>query len=237
MKPANVFITFDGILKIGDFGLASSWPAKHGIEGEGDREYIGPEILQGKYDKPADVYALGLIIMEIAANVRLPGYGPTWRNLRTGEMKDVPTLTWDPMNGPPIVTDLSAQEVEKNKGAPYRNNGRRRLFDTRKSIEKATKFDPRPDPPGFMGDAEHVSSLDRVVRWMILPEPADRPTMSQVLAVEGCVYVASHRLSGATVFEGQWGPKEPSLPLPALVADETSSPSITSDGDTIMTDV
>ena len=59
LKPANVLITFEGVLKIADFGMATRWPAKAGIEGEGDREYIGPEILMGRYDKPADVFALG----------------------------------------------------------------------------------------------------------------------------------------------------------------------------------
>lgn len=62
-------------MKIADFGMASPWPAQPGIEGEGDREYIGPEILKGQFDKPADIFALGLIILEIAGNVQLPDNG------------------------------------------------------------------------------------------------------------------------------------------------------------------
>ena len=53
LKPANILVTFEGVLKIADFGMATRWPAEHGIEGEGDREYIGPEILMGRFDKPA----------------------------------------------------------------------------------------------------------------------------------------------------------------------------------------
>ncbi|KAK6410858.1 mitosis inhibitor protein kinase swe1, partial [Oleoguttula sp. CCFEE 5521] len=45
LKPANVFIDWEGVLKIGDFGLASPWPAPPDLDGEGDREYIGPEVL------------------------------------------------------------------------------------------------------------------------------------------------------------------------------------------------
>lgn len=31
LKPANIFISFEGILKIGDFGMASEWPVVIGF--------------------------------------------------------------------------------------------------------------------------------------------------------------------------------------------------------------
>ena len=72
--------------------MAARWPARAGIEGEGDREYIGPEILMGKYDKPADIFALGLIMLETAGNVELPDNGVSWQKLRNGDMSDVSQL-------------------------------------------------------------------------------------------------------------------------------------------------
>ena len=238
MKPANVFLTFDGILKIGDFGLASRWPANSSIEGEGDREYIGPEILQGRYDKPADIYSFGLIVMEMAANVRLPGNGPTWVNLRAGILSDVPTLTWTPDAGAPIVTSLSTDNWGKPRGTPNGNNGRRRLFEPIKPVEDANEkmdVEPRTEPPAFMEDPEHTSSLDRLVYWMLLPNPDERPTIHQVLNVEGSLWVSAHRQLGACVFEGRWGPKNPSQRL--AVAVQTPAPTVLDDDDTVMTDV
>lgn len=94
LKPANILVSFEGVLKIADFGMATRWPAEEGIEGEGDREYIGPEILMGQFDKPADIFSLGLIIFEIAGNVELPDNGVSWQKLRNGDMSDVPSLSF-----------------------------------------------------------------------------------------------------------------------------------------------
>jgi len=62
-----VFITSEGRLKIGDFGMASKWPRPKpkpvelevdatSFEREGDKLYLAPEILQGRYGKAADVF-------------------------------------------------------------------------------------------------------------------------------------------------------------------------------------
>lgn len=59
------------------------------LEREGDREYIAPEILRGQYGRPADMFALGLVILEAAANVVLPDNGLPWRKLREDDLSDV----------------------------------------------------------------------------------------------------------------------------------------------------
>jgi mitosis inhibitor protein kinase SWE1 len=63
LKPSNVFVTKEGRFKIGDFGMASFWPRPKStsnedcsFEREGDKLYLAPEVLQGRYGKAADVF-------------------------------------------------------------------------------------------------------------------------------------------------------------------------------------
>lgn len=235
LKPANVLITFEGVLKIGDFGMATKWPAKAGIEGEGDREYIGPEILMGRYDKPADVFALGLIMLETAGNVELPDNGASWQKLRNGDMSDVPSLTWSSEEASRIFRDASGNPLPKQasfEDDPEHDNHPRftsfirdsfsdedeNLNARRKSVH-LTRSGELVEPPSFMVDPKDEQALDAIVRWMISPEPHDRPVPSQILHTVGVHWAETRRRAGATVFEGNWGPADDVLAEDAEMID------------------
>lgn len=65
LKLSNIFISFDGIIKIGDFGLATNiYKLKH--DEVGTIGYMAPEVLKNQtYGFEADLYSLGIIILEI----------------------------------------------------------------------------------------------------------------------------------------------------------------------------
>jgi mitosis inhibitor protein kinase SWE1 len=166
MKPANVFITFEGILKIGDFGMATTLPVPHGLEREGDREYIAPEILESQsYNTPADIFSLGMTILETAANVCLPDNGLPWQKLRSGDLSDAPRLS---------STEQVADDMD---------------------------VDGRPE-------VLEGGKLDDMVRWMLSPNPLERPSCRDILATEEVRWVDARRRAGAVIFEGDFGPEE-----------------------------
>ncbi|XP_029954278.1 membrane-associated tyrosine- and threonine-specific cdc2-inhibitory kinase [Salarias fasciatus] len=90
LKPANVLITRSGRLKLGDFGLL--YEVKQTGAGanekedaqEGDPRYMAPELLRGEYGPAADVFSLGVSILELACNIEVPNGGEGWQQLRQG---------------------------------------------------------------------------------------------------------------------------------------------------------
>ncbi|OAG34532.1 hypothetical protein AYO21_11314 [Fonsecaea monophora] len=231
LKPANILITFEGVLKIADFGMATRWPAKAGIEGEGDREYIGPEILMGRYDKPADIFALGLIMLETAGNVELPDNGVSWQKLRNGDMSDVPSLTWSSGTSG-ILRDSSGNPISRESSFQFLPDSDQHdveVMDGDDFEPTVARPHPKPsrfersgelvDPPQFMVDPSHEQALDRIVRWMISPDPSDRPIADELLNTEGVRWAETRRRAGATVFEGNWGPADEVLAEDAEMID------------------
>ena len=78
LKPANLFME-EGIVKIGDYGLAKLITPSQGTEHSesiGTCHYMAPEIASGKYNKPIDIYAMGVILYEMITG-RVPFEGET----------------------------------------------------------------------------------------------------------------------------------------------------------------
>lgn len=150
--------------------MATTLPVPPDLEREGDREYMAPEILElQQYGKPADIFSLGMTILETAANVCLPDNGLSWQKLRNGDLSDAPRLS-----------SIDIEVVEENG----------------MNVDGAR-------PKGLEG-----GRLDDVVRWMLSPGPAERPSCQEILENEVVRWVDRRRRAGAVIFEGEFGPNE-----------------------------
>ncbi|KAH8270495.1 hypothetical protein KR018_010817 [Drosophila ironensis] len=86
IKLDNVLIGEDDeTCKLADFGLVIDVDrANRHHATEGDSRYMAPEILQGHFSKAADIFSLGIAMLELACYMDLPANGPLWHELRQG---------------------------------------------------------------------------------------------------------------------------------------------------------
>lgn len=58
---------------------------------EGDSKYLAPEVLSGYFSKKADIFSLGITLLELACDLDLPANGTLWHELRQGSLP--PSIT------------------------------------------------------------------------------------------------------------------------------------------------
>ncbi|KAL3234469.1 Mitosis inhibitor protein kinase SWE1 [Nakaseomyces bracarensis] len=231
LKPANIFVTFEGNLKIGDFGMATHLPLlDDSFENEGDREYIAPEIISDSiYNYKADIFSLGLIMVEIAANVVLPDNGNAWHKLRSGDLSDAGRLSSTDIHSESLLSAATKVEhgnsglldfdrevlgsIDPNKDAgvadlhslPHSSTTKvsNKIQSGKEVIKKGNNSGIPAWVPKFLIDGE---SLQNIVRWMVEPNYKRRPSADEILHTEECLYVELTRKAGAVIQEDDYGP-------------------------------
>lgn len=89
VKPANVFLTGDGVAKLGDFGSGV-------FQGDGSQDrvgtafYMAPELFEGKPSSVrTDIYSLGVLAYEVVAGER-PFVGDSYESLMLAHLSGIP---------------------------------------------------------------------------------------------------------------------------------------------------
>ena len=111
LKPANLFME-EGIVKIGDYGLAKLITPSQGTEHSesiGTCHYMAPEIGSGKYHKPIDVYAMGVILYEMLTG-RVPFEGETVNEVLMKHLTARPDVATLPQPYQTIVAKALAKD-------------------------------------------------------------------------------------------------------------------------------
>ncbi len=93
LRPANVFVTDKGLLKVGDFGTSRFLEiAAHGTTVIGSPPYMAPEQFEGRAVFASDLYSLGVTMYQMLTGV-LPYDTPAPSDidqLRRGELVSPP---------------------------------------------------------------------------------------------------------------------------------------------------
>ncbi|RMF45292.1 MAG: serine/threonine protein kinase [Planctomycetota bacterium] len=118
LKPANIFED-EGIVKLGDYGLSkfiSSSRRGGQTESVGTFHYMAPEIGKGEYGKEVDIYALGIILYEMATGT-VPFDGESSQEIIMKHLTDEPDLS----RVPSPIREIVSRALAKNPARRYQD--------------------------------------------------------------------------------------------------------------------
>ncbi len=166
LKPANIRITPDGVVKVLDFGLATSRrPAAaesetmtHTVPGilVGTIAYMSPEQARGEtIDKRTDVWAFGCVLFEMVTG-RKPFAGSTTTDVLTMILEADPDWSRLPAALPERMRDLLRRCLDKDRKRRLRDIGEARVM-----LDDELRAAPTP---GWMARDQNLSAPRTPVR-------------------------------------------------------------------------
>jgi serine/threonine-protein kinase len=120
LRPANVFVTEKGLLKVGDFGTSRFLEiAAHGTTVIGSPPYMAPEQFEGRAVFASDIYSLGITMYQMFTGV-LPYETPMPQDLERlmkGELAAPPKLKNPKL--PKAISDIVMKAIAADIPSRY----------------------------------------------------------------------------------------------------------------------
>ncbi len=192
LKPQNILVTKDDIVKVTDFGIAQALTDTQPMPRQdvvwGSPHYFSPEQARGEKPTPAsDVYAIGIVMFEMLTG-RLPYTGASQQELAMAHLRDrVPLATEFNPSVPDNLAKIIYKVMSKEPSARYRmadqlghvlrsyqDNNRQPVSASAAVSEPAAQYPPPLRPPGVPS----VTSPPPAPAPSAVPEAPPKPPMS-----------------------------------------------------------
>lgn len=127
MSPQNIMLSYDGAVKIVDFGIAKAAArSEHTRAGvlKGKFGYMSPEQAQGMpVDRRTDIFALGIIFFELLTQRRLFSHDDDMRTLQLIRECNVPRPSKYNPSISPVLDRIVRKALAKNRSDRYATAG------------------------------------------------------------------------------------------------------------------
>ncbi len=164
VKPHNILINRDGVVKVTDFGIAQAlsdtMPEARSKVVWGSPHYFAPEQARGEKPTPAsDVYSIGIVLFEMFTG-SLPFVGSSQRELALAHIRsEIPQVLAIKPDLPPDLSNVIAKVMSKRQNDRYKQADQlghilRQIRDQQRSAPQLSPAEPsairqsaRPQPP------------------------------------------------------------------------------------------
>ena len=123
ISPENVFLTYDGVAKVVDFGVATAAIQKHHTRTgvlKGKFAYMAPEVLRGRRaDRRADIWSLGVVLWELLTLKRLFHRASDVSTLKSVSELKVPPPSQVRAGLPPYYDEIVLKALARDRKHRY----------------------------------------------------------------------------------------------------------------------
>jgi len=170
VSPHNIFITYDGGVRIVDFGIASAANRLHETTTgmvKGKFAYMAPEQVRGLVvDRRADVWSVGVVLWELLTQRRL------FR--RQVETETIFAVATDPIKPPSSVRDTVPAELDAIV---------LRALNRDPDLRYPTAREMSKDLTRFIGSQREPTGMADVAEWMEVLFPAGLARKQQMIEI------------------------------------------------------
>lgn len=175
ITPSNLLATWDGVLKILDFGVAkAAWSQDRTREGvlKGKWPYMSPEQVEGRpLDARSDLFSLGVVMWELLAARSLFNRSYQFRTFEAILEEPIPPISELRPDVPATLASVIHRALARDRNRRYQS-----AAHFRAALAAATGRGSEPLSRSDLGRAIRAAPLSRRVppRWPLAAEPARR---------------------------------------------------------------
>jgi len=172
VSPSNLFVTTAGVVKVLDFGIAKVHGGAETEAGtiKGKTQYMAPEQLLGEQlDRRCDVFALGIVLFELATHSRLFKRSSDYLSARAILEEAIPRADAVDPAVPAALADVIAKALDRSPAKRYPD-----MRDLAKAVEAAMQ------PHGGVATADQIAAA--LAEWHGAELSAMRTRQARVIA-------------------------------------------------------
>jgi eukaryotic-like serine/threonine-protein kinase len=186
VTPANLIVSYDGVVKLADFGIAKSQAASARAQTnagtlKGKVPYMSPEQASARaLDRRSDIFSLGVVAWELLAGARLFHRRSEMDMLRAVQACHVPSLATVNPGVPPALGALIDRALAKDADARWAN-----AADFGDALSAWLAASGEPSSPARLGAMmTRLYGPDAAVRRLAAVDAAGEATDAQLVPDE-----------------------------------------------------